>query len=888
MASVFTYDPDPPRVSSPWLASTRHESSDSHEHPAQSQHPDLASPENSPLTRLEAEPQAGPTEYKLHLLLRPRRTFSYTSTGRRYIGLYCSKLGPALPKSISESPAPVSPLPAQPGTGRQHRLERLTTQLLWRLQQSSPYHSSSSNSLILPTLPAAAPELAAPKTRAKLLPGLEESRGALYEIGVADNGSFAGLTKDEMDESLGNLRAMAASLGCSVRILRMVAVGECEWHEPSPDPMTPQTALHREELFVAEAYVKPELQENLPSSKMRVSAEQPTSINATMPQPEAEVYSRDGKHQLRVSLTGASTSGKSSLLGTLSTSTLDNGRGKSRLSLLKHRHEIASGMTSSVAQELIGYSVQHVGGEAEPVAQVINYATGNVSSWNDIHASSEHGRLAFVSDSAGHPRFRRTTVRGLVGWAPHWTFLCVAANGGQVAPGRSQDTSRGSDDEDNTHDVVSVSLAHLRLCLSLNVPLVIVITKLDTATKTTFRHVLSDVLSHVKQAGKKPVMLSNDNAEITESDLHFIPAAYMEEVQKVVADLSQAPLETVPIVFTSAVKGSGIAKLHALLRQLPLDSRQSVQINSNARYAPDFNDDNVKFLVDDMFTRPLAKFEDVQVGDAATSGSMIVSGHLAHGRLSVGDEMYLGPFVRTITKTEISTEPVVFSTHMQESFLSPRTFTAALAKATMLSNDDSLPLHQEWKKVSIISARNLRLPVKTLETDQVGTLGIVFEEPLMKEYTVRKGMLLSRHCESAARTFTASFGMDDANSVVVGTLIIAYCGTLRAPAKVIAVTLAQDETVEGEESDSGHSRVSDNDLLFAMDSAAEPAAKAAEEKKILVTFKFIKRREWLEKGSQVLVMAAGGPGFPIKGVPHKSGSMHELEGLVGGVVETFR
>ena len=54
-------------------------------------------------------------------------------------------------------------------------------------------------------------------------------------------------------------------------------------------------------------------------------------------------------------MTGPTTCGKSTLLGTLSTGTLDNGHGTNRSFLLKHRHELASGVTSSVAQELIGY-----------------------------------------------------------------------------------------------------------------------------------------------------------------------------------------------------------------------------------------------------------------------------------------------------------------------------------------------------------------------------------------------------------------------------------------------------------------------------------------------------------------------------------------------------
>ena len=51
-----------------------------------------------------------------------------------------------------------------------------------------------------------------------------------------------------------------------------------------------------------------------------------------------------------------------------------------------------------------------------------------------MHSSAKKGRLVFFSDSAGHPRYRRTTVRGLIGWAPHWTLLCVAADDSDNAP----------------------------------------------------------------------------------------------------------------------------------------------------------------------------------------------------------------------------------------------------------------------------------------------------------------------------------------------------------------------------------------------------------------------------------------------------------------------
>ena len=189
------------------------------------------------VTRLEAEPQEGPTEYKLHLLLRRRRSFirASTSNGRHISG---SKRRSDTPipvpvgRSVSEGPLLINPPPLASMPSKQHRLEQLTTQLLWRLQQSCPYHMSSSTAPVIPHLPDDA-RLSTPDMPLRLLPGLEESKGALYEIGVADDGTIVGLAEDEMEESLNNLRAMAASLGCGVEVLRRMPVGECEWTEDS-------------------------------------------------------------------------------------------------------------------------------------------------------------------------------------------------------------------------------------------------------------------------------------------------------------------------------------------------------------------------------------------------------------------------------------------------------------------------------------------------------------------------------------------------------------------------------------------------------------------------------------------------------------------------------
>lgn len=437
MASIFTFDPDPPRVSSPWATPPVGDPKNSAPPhtgskllPSQRETYDNggASNADSPtvpidytnITRLEAEPQDGPTEYKLHLLLRRRRSFIRASTGRHISGsMRRSDVPIAVTAGHSVSETGLlsnTPPPLASAQSKQHRLEQLTTQLLWRLQQSCSYHISSTTAPVLPHFPDDA-RLVTPDMPQRLLPGLEESKGALYEIGVADDGTIVGLAEDEMEESLNNLRAMAASLGCGVEVLRRVAVGECEWVEESE---ASQQRVQRSRLLVAEALVRPE--QHLIDHTRRVHQDargdgaDASTGDGTMA--SATDDRQTTTEQLRVSVTGATMSGKSSLLGTLSTATLDNGRGKSRLSLLKHRHEIASGMTSSVTQELIGYRdvVDH---EVTTTIQVISYGSGDVSSWIDIHAAveaAEHGRLVFLSDSAGHPRFRRTTVRGIVGW----------------------------------------------------------------------------------------------------------------------------------------------------------------------------------------------------------------------------------------------------------------------------------------------------------------------------------------------------------------------------------------------------------------------------------------------------------------------------------------
>lgn len=946
MASIFTYDPDPPRVSSPWSTSG---SSTPQANPVNGRGLAIRTRSSATLnradvdflsdygiTKLEPEPQEGPTEYKLHLLLRPRRPYLSMSTGHVVAGSYRSRVGHLPSSSPSPSPAQDAtpkPMQAKSSQSRQQRLQGLTTQLLWRLQQSSPFHSSTTANLVIPVLPEATPQLGVSSKPARLLPGLEESQGALYEIGVADDGTFVGLTQDELDESFTNLQAMAASLGCKVEILRRVLVGKCEWAEDSPSALLDPNNNNTESLWVAEALVSPDLVfYNMSPAMTRQSSFDSSKEDAKAESAVEEDYSHT--EQIRISIAGPSTAGKSSLLGTLTSSSLDNGRGKSRLSLLKHRHEISSGITSSVAQELIGYT------EQTPLS-VVNYASGNVAAWDDIHAASTGGRLAFVSDLPGSIRYLKSTLRGLVSWAPHYVMLCIPANCGD----------NPTEDEAGTDHVAEIDLclAYLDLCLKLEIPVLIVITKLDIASRTGLRENLTKVLSALKTAERKPVMLPASPAGDKVLDLQHISATESKEVQKAIATADGKWRQTVPIILTSAVDGSGIGKLHAFLRYLPIPTQPPQRVLRLPPTIPvPHKNPGTMFDVDEVFAIPPSKVYSMSTDkNNQESRGMVLCGLVRHGCISIGDQMVIGP---VLVDTSDSNEPAPLSLLSRSSGPGPSSeFPASLS----LPSKDTATLQAKWQRVRVVSVRDLRLPVRRLKEDQVGTIGIeLLASPddgrLPRLSRIRKGMVLTDlnslppnkliaplpptlplpfHTAFTATFPAAEFSSSNSPPLLLGGNAIAYIANIRTTVRVVSMALAETETEPtsppspsepeffsfdgdgpspGREKGSTQSnwaessvrrRSSATDISKVVFEAAGvvPGTEEAFREDVRITFALVTSVEWIELGSQVLVMpgvsmatASNGNGVSVAGASGNGTlAMSGLEGFVGRVCDVL-
>ncbi|OAR01973.1 hypothetical protein LLEC1_00090 [Akanthomyces lecanii] len=868
MASIFTYDPDPPRVSSPWIPPADHTKSDvpiyASKEEGSSKHALLS---DYGVTKLEAEPQEGPTEYKLHLLLRSRRAFTYMST--RIKGkipnagtLQCADSGKMSPATPIAAPQP-----------RQQRLQHLTTQLLWRMQQSSPHHAARSKELVVPRFPDDNSNLEVAVQLAPLIPGLEESGGALYEIGVSDDGTFVGLTKDEMNESLTTLRVMAASLGCTVEIMRMVIVGDCEWLE-SVDLVDGFDAavrqVHKQDkLWVAEAMVTPCFKHGAAENDCEHGPH--GSVPETRQQQDSLAIANRGRStvsQLRVTLTGPTTSGKSSLLGTLSTGTLDNGRGKSRLSLLKHRHEMVSGITSSIAQELVGYKD----------GTILNYSRPDIESWIDIHDQAQDGRLLFVSDSGGHPRYRRTVLRGLMNWAPHWSILCIAADDSEQSSSAYFPTDQHHQRVEAPH--VDLVKAHLTLSLKLDVPMAVVVTKMDLASKIGLQKTLVKVLSAIKDAGRVPKILKPDQQE--HKELAQIPINDRSKVSPIIEAMEEANdlTKVVPIVLTSAMTGSGIGLFHALLESLPMPPPPTSHDLVGAVLNPE--QPKSLFHVDDTYNLPIPQGSlAVDVGNA--QNGVVVSGHLRFGSLTVGESIVVGPFPSGDEEGKVS-GPEDRSSPSGFGLSISHPASAELERVAMENAVSASEIAGEWLKAEVVSIRNLRLPVRTLETGQAGSVGLVLD--VAKRASpgdmprIRRGMVLavpSKHMLDtglslqAASGFTVVFKEFDSKTLAINALVNIYVASIRAAARVSKIQYPACDGA-GQESDNtttGELGVfSLNEEVGLMEAGCFEVSGAAE-----VTLELLHTREWIELGSRVILLEGG------------SRDRSGLEGHVGTVVE---
>ncbi|KAM9804375.1 GTP-binding protein 2 [Neosynchiropus ocellatus] len=328
---------------------------------------------------------------------------------------------------------------------------------------------------------------------------LQEGRGeAVYQIGVEDNGMVVGLAEEDMKASLTTLHRLAEKVGADITILR-----------------------HRE---------------------VDSDAEDARRI--------AEVLIRkvpDDQQflDLRVAVLGNVDSGKSTLLGVLTQGELDNGRGKARLNLFRHLHEIQTGRTSSISFEILGFNSK---------GEVVNYSDSRTA--EDICENASK-MITFI-DLAGHHKYLKTTIFGLTSYCPDFAMLVVSANTG----------------------IAGTTREHLGLAMALKVPIFIVVSKVDLCTRATVERTVRQMERVLKQPGcnKVPMVVSNADDAVTAAQ-----------------QFAQSPNIT-PIFTLSSVSGDNLDLLKVFFNIIPP--------LSNSKEQEELMQQLTEFQVDEIYTVP--------------------------------------------------------------------------------------------------------------------------------------------------------------------------------------------------------------------------------------------------------------------------------------------
>jgi GTPase len=248
--------------------------------------------------------------------------------------------------------------------------------------------------------------------------------------------------------------------------------------------------------------------------------------------------------ELNIAVIGGVDCGKSTLLSVLKNGDLDDGKGLARSKIVKYKHEFETGRTSAITQHYV------------PITE---------------------SKICCFIDLCGHEQYLHTTLHGMCGFYVDFAIIVVGGN----------------------LSITEMTKEHMNTCLSLNIPFMVVITKIDSSPP----HVL---------AKTKEVILELLSQKVKGRNVIWMKEG-MEEVRQL--------QKNIPIFCVSNKTGESIDLLRNFIFGLPI--RKVNQMEEGA------SEGGVLFSID-------AFFQVKGVGP-------VVSGKLLKGKLSKNDKLMIGP-----------------------------------------------------------------------------------------------------------------------------------------------------------------------------------------------------------------------------------------------------
>jgi elongation factor 1-alpha len=261
-------------------------------------------------------------------------------------------------------------------------------------------------------------------------------------------------------------------------------------------------------------------------------------------------------------------SGKSTLIGVLTSGTLDDGNGSARKTVSRHKHELDSGKTSDITMKTI-----------------------NVSNDKNIN----------LVDLCGHETYLKTTLYGITGYYPDYGIIVIAANRG----------------------LLKMTKEHLGIYLYLKIPFIIVITRIDLVSDNPaiYEKTMSSIKRILKKYNRQTMIInSNKELKIMENE-DELKNKYEEHKQKTDKILSIMTVNNniTPIITISNKTGYYIDVIKYLISNLSPRKIWDDSIKKN---------DNTIFYIDAKYTPKgvglvitgLNRGDPIKVGDELLLG----------------------------------------------------------------------------------------------------------------------------------------------------------------------------------------------------------------------------------------------------------------------------
>ena len=164
------------------------------------------------------------------------------------------------------------------------------------------------------------------------------------------------------------------------------------------------------------------------------------------------------------------------MVGVLTTGELDDGQGSARTLVMRHVHELESGKTSCISQQVLGYSAD---------GTLLNWERDDFAPRAAELSLSDSSRILTLLDLCGQERYLKTTLFGLAALVPDYAVVCISAT--------STCAHGGGVNGVGVNGVGSViaptARLHISLAAALRLPLVVVITKGDKCDELSLIHI---------------------------------------------------------------------------------------------------------------------------------------------------------------------------------------------------------------------------------------------------------------------------------------------------------------------------------------------------------------------------------------------------------------